>query len=110
MIKYLTGLVLAGTIAVAQTPQKPAKPAASAKPASTTAAPSASGPASASAAKPSRPLPEQPLKTKLENRNTANPNYRKEKARGDSKGIQPKYTPRQTESGVRPDTVRKRKS
>lgn len=107
MINYLIGALFATTMAVAQTPQQPAKGATTTKPASTTATTAATG--TKAAAKPSRPLPEQSLKTKLENRNSAIPTYKKAKDNG-QRGVQPKYTPRQTESGVRKDTMNKYKS
>jgi hypothetical protein len=101
MINHLIGALVATTMAVAQTPQQPAAGKAT-KPASTTATTPA-------AAKSSRPIPEQPLKTKLENRNSAIPTYKKAKDNG-QRGIQPKYTPRRTDSGARKDTMNKYKS
>lgn len=105
MINYLIGALVATTMAVAQTPQQPPKATKTTKPTSTTAS-VAGGKAKA---EPSRPLPEQSLKTKLENRNSAIPGYKKAKDNG-QRGVQPKYTPRQTDSGVRKDTMNKQKS
>lgn len=102
-MNYLIGALFATTMAVAQAPQQPAK-GKTTKAASTTA----TAPGATSASKPSRPIPEQSLKTKLENRNSAIPAYKKAKDNG-QKGTQPKYTPRQTDSGVRKDTMNKYK-
>ncbi|WP_080238778.1 hypothetical protein [Spirosoma rigui] len=104
MINYLIGALVATTMAVANPAQQPATGKAT-KPASTTA----TTPAAGAAAKSSRPIPEQPLKTKLENRNSAIPGYKKAKDNG-QRGVQPKYTPRRTDSGARKDTMNKYKN
>lgn len=105
MIKLLIGMLFITTTALAQTAQTPSdqkrarvadKPSGSTE--STTRSKAKATTASA------RPLPQPPLKEKLESGNSANPMYKKAKDAGVRK-TSPKYPPRRSKSGVRKDTM-----
>ena len=109
MLRLLTVVLLATTAATAQTTPKTTKPGSVTNTmASRASTPPTGGPASKSAAKLDRPIPEQPLRTKLRNANTTNPNYNREKDLT-ARGTRREYNPRRTASGARKDTLNQRR-
>jgi cytoskeletal protein RodZ len=123
MIKLMIGALLITTTTLAQTaPQtvkssstksvsastvtRPSKqPATSAK--STTKSNSTSTAADASR-RSSKPIPKPSLSDNLESKDNAIPSYKKAKQAGEHK-VKPKFSPRRTASGARPDTMDRRK-
>lgn len=96
MTKILIGALLMATATLAQTTPKTAK--------NTTTKPSSS-----SHTQPTRPLPNPSMKAKLESGDNANPEYRKQKAAGETRGVKNRFTPRRTASGARKDTLDKQR-
>ncbi|GAB3890776.1 hypothetical protein [Spirosoma agri] len=120
MIKFMIGALLITTTTLAQTAPQAAQTGA-AKPASglttksnakATQAASASASkgtsTSATARRSTKPIPKPSQSDNLESKDNAIPSYKKEKDAGIHK-TQPKYTPRRTSSGARPDTMNQRK-
>ncbi|UHG90840.1 hypothetical protein [Spirosoma oryzicola] len=133
MIKLMIGALLITATALAQTPPQTGQTS-SPKPASTSAASgnksnkqtaasagtsskstttkSASATATAADAarrSPNKKIPAPSMKDNLESKDNALPSYKQAKTGAGKERTQPKYTPRRTASGARPDTMNKRK-
>ncbi|WP_420147990.1 hypothetical protein [Spirosoma sp.] len=108
MIKLMIGALLMATTALAQSPTTPSeqkRAGVKARPTGSTESTTRSGSKSAVSAS-TKPLPQPPLKEKLESGNKANPAYQQEKDAGVHK-TKNRYSPRRTKSGARKDTTKK---
>lgn len=105
MYKVLIGALLMATTTLAQTgtqtAAQPKKAGVAVRPTGSTESTTRSKSKNAA---PSRPFPQPSLKEKLKSNNTANPNYTREKDKGEHR-TQNRYTPRRTASGKRKDTM-----